>query len=340
MKAALKTAFLAARLPLLRLAGLLKKRNTFNPGGISKILLIRTDRLGDMILTTPFIAAMKEAFPGARLTMLASKGPLRMVRFNPGVSETVEWDESLRSGLLEKLRAEKFDLAIDLHYDYPLATARFCADAGARISCGFDIAGRGELFDLPVPAKGNRHFTRELWDILSALGISVPMKKPEIYFDSAVKTAASDFLKLAGLAGHPYAVIHPGGHYQSQRWPAERFAGIAAFLEKYKGMRTLAVGGPDELELLREAAPDRPSYFGGDPLMTAALIEGAALFVGNNSGPLHMACALGVPNASTMGPTDPVRFAPLGEKCAVARGNPLSLVTEEAMRKAVCEVLG
>jgi len=340
MRAALKTAYLAARLPVLRLAGLMKKRRTFDPAMVSKILLIRTDRLGDMVLTTPFIAALKEAFPKAALTMLAAKGPLRLVRFNPAIAETVEWYESARDTLLERLRAERFDLAIDLHYDYPLATARLCADVRAGISCGFDIAGRGCYFDLPVAAQGKKHFTQELWDILSALEINVPMKKPAIYFDGAVKNAAADFISLAGLGGRPYAVIHPGGHYPSQRWPAERFAGIADFLEKDKGLPTLAVGGPDETELLRTAAPNRPSYFGGDPLMTAALISGATLFVGNNSGPLHMACALSVPSASTMGPTDPVRFAPMGERCAVASGNPLSLVTEEDMRKAVREVLG
>lgn len=339
MKEILKSFYLTARTAAFSLAGAGKKRVPLDKTKISKILLIRTDRLGDMVLTTPFVAALKAAFPASNITLLASPGPARLMQFNPHLSATVQWDGSRRGEIVAQLRATAFDLALDLHYDYALETAKLCTAAAAKVSCGFDIAGRGYYFDLPVKPQGAKHFTEELGDILSALGIHIAMKSPELFFDNATTEAADAFLKENGLEAGRYAVVHPGGHYAAQRWPANKFAQLSGFLRETKDLHVMTVGSTDERTLLAQAAPGEPAYSGGDPLMTAALISKAALFIGNNSGPLHMACALNVPNVSTMGPTDPVRFAPLGNRSAVVRKNPVSLITVEDMERAVNEVL-
>jgi ADP-heptose:LPS heptosyltransferase len=129
--------------------------------------------------------------------------------------------------------------------------------------------------------------------------------------------------QLGAPSGWPRIAVHPGGHYPAQRWPVERFAVVAVALAAKRGGKVVIIGGPGEDELVRtlyrygaEHAVIVPAV---DVLTLAAVMSRCDLLLGNNSGPLHLAGAIGLPTVSVMGPTDPARFWPMGREQTVLR---------------------
>ncbi|MGH9749460.1 MAG: glycosyltransferase family 9 protein, partial [Candidatus Polarisedimenticolia bacterium] len=123
-------------------------------------------------------------------------------------------------------------------------------------------------------------------------------------------------------AAAPRVAIHPGGHHPSQRWSPEQFADVITCLTERHGAACLVLAGPGEEGLVDRICAATTDALPAGPLdvrSMAALIGACELFVGCNSGPLHIAGALGVPTVSVMGPTDPVRFAPRGPADRVVR---------------------
>ncbi|NLO91826.1 MAG: glycosyltransferase family 9 protein [Elusimicrobia bacterium] len=334
VKSLLKGPLLAARSAALKPLALFEPPSVPHPGAVRKILVVRTDRLGDLVLSLPFLRALRTAYPGAEITLVARSF----------ASEIVSHEADYIIGpdtpdLKRELRLRAFDLAIDMYYGYELATAFLCRSSGARWRAGFDIGGRGFLFNVRVPALERKHFIDETADILSALEVPQELKPPSVEVRRGDAAAASALLAGKGLASAALAAVHPGGFYQQQRWPAARFVGLLNRLHASKGFSFLLFGGPGDSDLLASIASGLKgphlAAAGLDLRLAAALMGRASLFIGNNSGPLHLACALGLPTVSTMGPTDPVRWAPVGLRNAVVRKEKVEDITVEEMEQAV-----
>ena len=301
-----------------------------------KVLIVRTDRVGDMVLSTPFFSALHAALPQAELVLLAKPFARDLLCGNPDIGRIMDWEPSRRDAIVSALQSERFDLAIDMHYDYDLSTAMLCRESAAEYAAGFDIAGRGAFFNVRVPASGKKHFLDETSDILSALGLEHTLRPPRIYADPGGWAAAREFLLSQGVPRDArIALIHPGGFYPEQRWPAERFAALADLLAEKYALSPCVIGSADEERLcasLVAAARRKPALFVGRSLRElAALFEKSVFFVGNNSGPLHLAAAFGVPTLTTMGPTDPVRWQPFGPANSVVCKRDLTDITVEEM---------
>src|SRR5262249_54070145 len=149
-------------------------------------------------------------------------------------------------------------------------------------------------------------------DLLAAIGVPAPVSEPALYLLAAERAAAEARVAALGAAA-PRVVVHPGAHYESQRWAAPRFAEVIARLTERIGAACLLVAGPGEDGLAEACAAATSDALLAGPLDVRGLmgmIAVADLFLGNNSGPLHIAAALGVPTLSLSGPTDPRRFAP------------------------------
>jgi ADP-heptose:LPS heptosyltransferase len=285
---------------------------------------------------------LREHLPEAEIVLLARAfAPELLATGAPVDRVLVLEDGRLRSTQLQTLAAEAFDLAIDLHYDYPIETARLVRAAQAACSAGFDIGGRGALFDVPVPAHERKHFVEETFDVLRALGLSARPAAPEVHLSAEAYALARQALAGRGV-GTRYAVFHPGGHYPEQRWPASRFVDLAHRVADL-GLAPVFLGGDEDAALLREIGGGlavRAGVVCGERIgVSAAVIAGSALFVGNNSGPLHIACALGVPTVSTMGPTDPVRFWPVSTLGVVVRAPSVTAISLPEMLAAVRQTL-
>lgn len=310
LRAAARHAALMARMPFLLGKALLRRRVT-PPATtlVHRLLVLRTDRIGDMVLSTGALADLKAHFRHARLTVLAPEAPLQVLRGHPAVDALVP----LKDRRLPEELVGKFDLVIDLTPDERLLGARLAAATRAPWRAGFSAAGRQAYFTLPsAPARADRHLVDLNRDLLIALGIPSPHGEPALHLQPAERAAAQARAAALGAAA-PRVVVHPGAHYPSQRWAPERFAEVIARLTERIGAACLVIAGPGEEALAEQIGAATPDALLTGPLDVRglmAMIAVADLFLGNNSGPLHVAAALGIPTLSLSGPTDPRRFAP------------------------------
>jgi lipopolysaccharide heptosyltransferase II len=299
-----------------------------------RILLVRLRQIGDVVFTTPAVAALARHFPDARITYVVEPAAAPVVSNNPHITDLViapaghgiagfraDW----RLG--KRLGRERYDIAIDFHGGPRAALLAWLSQA--RIRVGYEIMGRRWMYTRVVPRPRelrHRHSVENQWDLLEALG--VPRPTPT---DNPVEMAVDEdsvhrvSARLAALGVAPtdaIAVVHVSATSPFRRWPLPAFVETVAALAA-EGDRWLVVtGGPSERDAARqviEAAQARlPERRRGrvvicDDFSLAelrALLDRSALYIGGDSGPLHVAATSRVPIVALFGPTPSERSAP------------------------------
>lgn len=339
VKALAKDLYLNLRRYLLRAMAIFifQDRQILRGSGreIRKILFIRIDRIGDLVLSTPALKALKKNLPRSQLVVLASPSNHSLLLHNPYVDEVLVYDQA--KGLADTIRVIKelrrygFDLAVDPYPDYELRTALIAFLSGARKRVGYASYGREVFFTVSTPkADHSQHFIDVALGVLAPLGIRVKDKAPEIFLTDDEKEWTHDWLKAKGVWGKPVVGIHPGGYYQTQRWLPERFAEVANQVKEDGYASVVMFGGPGEEGLVNRISSmihgDVPAYCGHNLRRFAALIYSCCVLICNNSGPLHIAVALGIPTISFMGPTNQARWMPIGAIHTVFRMDDLPCI--------------
>jgi len=315
-----RRAWLALRTSFLLLAWLFRRRERRPPAParVHRLLVLRTDRLGDMALTTPALADLRAHFRKAEITVLAPPAPLELLRHHPAVDRLV----ALTGRRLPEEMAGRFDLVVDFTPDEDLLGALLARATRAPLRAGFRAAGRQAFFSLPGRrAEARRHIVEMNRDLLETLDVPARAARPELNVTPEERGLAQSRLSALGAAA-PRVAIHPGGHYPSQRWSPEDFAVVIERLTERTGAACVVIAGPQERGLaarIAAATPDALVIGALDVRELMGLLSVCDLFVGNNSGPLHVAAALGVPTVSVMGPSDPLRFSPRGPADRVVR---------------------
>jgi lipopolysaccharide heptosyltransferase II len=234
-------------------------------------------------------------------------------------------DRNERLSLHARLRAERFDLFIDPFFGEELETALLAWHSRARYRLGFSTAGRRVFFTHAVAARTDQAFLLQQKALASAIGVELdPDERPHIRVTPAERDTAQIRLREEGLdPTRPIIGIHPGGYYSSQRWPLGRFLELAGRLEREQRWQVAFFGIRTEERLIAQigmkSGQRSAVFFGLDLREFIALMTCCHLMVCNNSGPLHLASALGLPTVSTMGPTDPIRWRPVGQGHVVVR---------------------
>jgi ADP-heptose:LPS heptosyltransferase len=319
LRAAAGAGARAARAALLHAVFVLRRRHRPPPPSrVGRILAVRTDRLGDMTLTTPALIDLRAHFRQAEITVLAPAAPLALLAEHPAVDRLVPLDAR---GLPPEL-VGRFDLAVDFSSDTSLRGAMLAGRSRARWRIGLRGGGRQAFFNVAgPPADRARHVADLACDLVRALGAEPRATRPVLHLSAAERGEAA--ARLAGLgAAAPRVAVHPGGAYPSQRWAPERFAEVIDWLTARAGAACVVVCGPGEEDLVERICAATPDALAAGPLTVRglmAMLGACELFLGGNSGPLHIAGALGVPTVSVMGPTDPRRFAPRGPADRVVR---------------------
>ncbi len=283
-----------------------------------RILLIRLSSLGDVVLTTPAIRAVRAAFPDAHIAMLVGKRAAPVLRENPHLDEILLFDRTAKdkdTGEMLRvrriLRSRNFTLAIDLQRKFRTAVLMYLSGASERV-------GSGALATVRVPERGNKHATAHYFDLLEAIGIPAVESKLAIYLTADERTAAAARFAAAGAAPSGIKVgLFPGAGWKLREWMPERFAAVGDRLIERFGAAVLIFGGPGETALVaRVAARMRgcPVSFAGALSVRelAASVAECDLFLTNDTGPMHIAAAVGTPTLSLFGPGNHVRFQPLG----------------------------
>lgn len=292
-----------------------------------RILLLALLPLGDTLFTTPTIRALRERYPAARLTALTHASSAPLSRCNPALDDVVvlpfraDWaGVAPLATTLRRLRARRYDAAID--FTTPAYKwVSFVAGIPTRTYMKFDPL----WWLLPGEHRNWRatHATRHYYDCARELDLppwETVDQRPRLRLPDAARHDARRFMEAApGLRGSgPLVGMHIGGAGLGglKRWPAARFAALADRLAAACGARVVLLGGPDDKELAATVAGimrSRPELAAGAvPLLTSiVLIEACDLFIGNDSGPLHAAAAVGAPYVGIFGPTSVADFQPI-----------------------------
>lgn len=300
-----------------------------NKSGPRRILLVRTDRVGDVVLSTPAIASLRRAYPHAYVAMVTSPAARPAVENNPFLDEAIAFDKKgPHKGLLGMwrfawfLRKKKFDVAIVLH---PTRRAHlFVWLAGIPRRIGYRRKMGFLLTDRLIHDKqlGEKHEMEYVLDMLRQLGIEPSKARPVIDFGPQASAWVSGLLEREGISQQESLLaMHPAASCPSKMWPAERFAEVADTLAQKHGFTVVIVAGPAD-SAVADAVVGRMrskalNLAGKTSLMQlAALLARCRLFISNDSGPVHIASAVGTPVISIFGRNQkglsPTRWGPVG----------------------------
>ena len=299
-----------------------------------KILLVRLRLIGDVVFTTPLIRAIRRQYPDARLTYLVEPTAAPVVTGNPHLDEVVvirkrrgfrRWRDDI--AMVRRLRADAFDVAIDLHGGPRAALLTWASGAPMRI--GYTATGRTWIYTHPVPRlpePSSNHSVITQWRLLAPLGIGEadPTSDPVEMGEDPVAAARVDArLRAFGITpSHTLVVIHVSAGNPFRRWPAESFVDLVVGLAQNDGDRSvLLTSGPSEKDAaghIAAAARQRlgaradhvvnDAEFGVAELR--ALASRSAVYIGGDSGPLHIAATTHTPIVALFGPTMPERSMP------------------------------
>ncbi len=306
------------------------------PTVLRNILFIRIDRIGDMVLSTPALRAIKHTFPGVNLTVLASRANAPLLRHDPHVDRVIVWEQGSKGispvGFLRQaaqLAKAGYDAVIDPMTGHDLHTAVVARLSRAPLRIGYPGYGREVFFNRLCHVREDRHIVDLVLETTRSLGAETVGRSPRIRLLPEESDWAKRWLAAYGLGNRPVVAIHLGAHYPAQRWPTDYFAQLGRLLHD-QGCDVVAIGGPGDRELIRsfrrDAGEKAVVFESPDLRQSAALIGQAALLVCNNSGPLHIAVALAVPTLSFMGPTEKIRWMPIGRQHVVLRQDRLDCI--------------
>jgi heptosyltransferase-2 len=306
-----------------------------NKSAQQKILVLRYRFIGDTILTVPFLRNLRRARPDAWITWVVAPGSAEVIKGIPYVDELLYWDpvtihadsrgahRTVKSRLefVQELRRRKFDTAYVLKRSF--SSAIMALLSGARRRVGFNTEGRGFLLTKRVPYRSGQHEVLSFLDVLKADGIQIVDDYLESWSFPAELQTAHDLLCAAGWnEGQRLLAIHPFGAIHQKTWPMERFAQAAAIISERHGLVPVVLGAPQDQDHFagnRHLFPTAIDMVGRCDLRTtmALLKRFTSLFLGNDSGVMHLAAAAGVPLVALFGPTSPVRFGPWGARTEV-----------------------
>ncbi len=299
-------------------------------------LLVRaTNWLGDAVMTTPALAAVREGFPDARIVLLARPLVAELFRHHPDVDEVMVYERPGRhDGALGRLRLggelrrRRFDGALLLQNAFDAALIAFLGRIPER--AGYPTDGRRFLLTLPVPLTPGIFERHEVEYYLCLLdGLGIPRPEPatlKLEVTEEEKEAMATRLASLGIArGAPIVVINPGATYGSaKRWYPDRFAAVADALSAEWGAAVVVIGSTAEAPLAGEieaATRTPPVNLAGKTTVRdlMALLSVSSFLVTNDSGPMHVGAALGVPLVAIFGPTDWRRTSPWTDRARVVR---------------------
>jgi lipopolysaccharide heptosyltransferase I len=293
-----------------------------------RILIVKLGSIGDVVHTLPALADLKRSFPEAEIDWLVEAKARVILNGNPWVHEVVEidtqrWRRSWSLATLSemrqiatRLRARCYDVAIDFQGLWKSAAVSRLARPHRLV--GFDPAALKEpgcrVFydDLVKPASTARHVIDIYKELVRSLGVALGPHRFHLSVPSEDEQYVSEQLSSRRISD--FVVLNPGGGWDTKNWPPERYALLYDQLHRETGLTGVLTWGPGEEPLVdsvvRATAGPKPVKIPSSLCQLIALLRRARLFVGGDTGPLHLAAACGTPIVGIFGPTDPLRNGP------------------------------
>ena len=291
---------------------------------VRKILVRVNNWIGDVVMISPAMRAVRKAFPEAEITLLAKTWVLDALRGSPYYDHLIEYDREGdhaawhgRWKLIERLRKERFDLA--LLFQKAFEAGLFARMARIPRRVGFQSDSRGWLLTDPLPLPREGHHAEQFLRIVEALGVEVADRRLSYHLAPQARDGALRFLAKHGIhQGALRIALHPGASKPPRAWHAERFGEVAAALVRDYRATPLLFGTGYDLHAIAKirsvAGPTCVLPPEGQSLQEmAALLEHCHLLICNDSGPMHIAAALRVPVVAIFGPGAPRLTGPYSD---------------------------
>jgi lipopolysaccharide heptosyltransferase II len=288
---------------------------------IENILVSRLRFMGDIILTTPLLNALKQAFPQARITYLAEKPYAPLLYNHPDIDQIISLDRtSLRAQLpaLKELVHNHYDLAIDLFGNPRSAQLSFLSGAGMRI--GGDFRGRKIFYTHKIKDDGQRKTAIEFHlQYLKPLHIAYQQIQPYLCVKEEEEKQARTYLREKSYdLDRPIIGIHPGATWPAKKWFADRFAELAKKITDELHAQVFFTVGPGETGLaesiIQSAALQAPEPEVLNVRQLMSIIKQFQVYVANDCGPMHIAPAVGTRVVGIFGPGEPDIWFPYSQQ--------------------------
>lgn len=324
------------------------------------ILVIDFGQLGDVVLSLPALRSIRERFPHARITVAVGKPGAEIVKLSGYADATLDVDRvGLRDGpkllsvarifkLIGHVRKAKFDFVIDLHSLSETNLLGFFSGASHRLYSrrpGRSLDFLANFKPQPPPEAREKHLVDRYLDVLLPLGIRnqsrIPYLKPRAADDAAVEVLLK---REKAHVGTLLVGLFPGSGHVGRRWPVERFAELADYFIRNHQVRVIVFVGPEESGLvaeMRKLFPPATIFF--DKLTIYQLASAQArltVFVSNDTGPMHIAAAVGTSVVALLDRPTPHIFIPVGDRHRVMLGKTVREITVEDVYKVTHELLG
>lgn len=298
-----------------------------------RILIVRLDRLGDVVLSTPVAQVLRQAYPQAEIAMLVRPACAELVQTNPHLTRVLVYDkDGAHRGIIASirfamaLRAERFDLALVLHPSNRSHWLPFLAGIPMRVGYGRKTAWLLSRRLAPTKDEGRRHESEYVLDVVRAIGVPVPTPPPApiVVPPPEASRRAADWLRSRGVTDTDQLIaLHPSASDPVKRWPAASFAALGDRLAADRSARIVIVSGAAEqadghavASQMRTPPLDASGQL--SPGALAALLTRCRLLISNDSGPVHIAAAVGTPVISLFGRNHPGlgprRWGPIGKR--------------------------
>jgi lipopolysaccharide heptosyltransferase I len=305
-----------------KLSGALRWASRLIMPEFRRILLIKLSSLGDIINALPTAAALRRVFPSASVTWLVKREWAEVLEANPHIDRVMTLDFSMRgwSSAVAAIRSVRFDLAVDLQGLFRSALLGWLSGAPVRVGFAAGREGSSWFYTRRVPMPPSvlhavdrcLMLARDLGASPEAAGLEFPL--PE---DPAAESRVSRWLFAQGVApGAVLAAVNPSPRWPTKQWSPASFAAVADRLQT-EGVVVVIVGAPadrsvvdDVIGRMRQPPVDLCGKTGLKDLI--ALFRRLQVVITNDSGPMHLAAALGTPVVAIFGPTDPARNGPYG----------------------------
>ena len=323
------------------------------------ILVIDFGQLGDVVLSLPALRAIRERFPTARITVAVGKPGGEIIKLSGYANETVEVDRvALRDGaklvsiarifkFVGQVRRAKYDFVVDLHSLSETNLLGFLSGAPHRLYSrrpgrSLDILANFE----PRPPKelANAHAVDRYLDVIKPLGVQNPSRMPVLKTSAAADVSIENLLKKENANSATLLVgLFPGAGHASRRWPLEHFAEVADHLIRNDRVRVIVFAGPEERALLphmRTLFPAKTIFL--DRLTIPQLASAQArltLFVSNDTGPAHIAAAVGTPVVMILDRPTPNNFVPVGNHHRLIFGEKITKIPVKEVYAAAHQLL-
>jgi ADP-heptose:LPS heptosyltransferase len=311
---------------------------------IGKILVVRQDdRIGNLILTTPLLSALRKRFPQAQIWYVASKtfhtlfsGSSLVDRILIAKKKQYIIHPLSLIWFIRKIRRERFDLAFDASNEgnFSLNNSFLVYLSGAKYRIGYSKPQSRLFLNLEVPSSQVcRHASEMHLDLLRYLVGDIPSEPLGVEIDPQRKIEAEKYLKEKGIRPGDFLVgMHIGGRGE-KRWQVENFQNLADWITDTFDARVIFLWGPEEKNVVNRLHPKTGKQIIADLLplpALSALIQRCNIFISPDTGAMHLSAAVGTPTLALFLNSDPVMFGPVGDKNRIIKSDNGTISVEKA----------